>query len=101
MDNASIHGKGVKYLLESGIRVIEDFPPKSPDANIIENVWGQMQKILNVKLRNVHVSTKEELLKLIEISWKEIPADFIQRCVLSMPSRLQEIIRAKGQQTRY
>lgn len=101
MDNASIHKKGVKYLLECGVRVLVDFPPKSPDMNIIENVWGRLQKILNYKLRNINLSTKDQLLKLIEESWKEIPVDFIRKCILSMQYRLREVIRMKGQQTRY
>lgn len=100
MDNATIHNMGVKHLLECGVRVL-DFPPKSPDINIIENVWGRLQKILNFKLRNINLSTKEQLLTLIEESWKEIPADFIRNCILSMPQRLREVIRNKGQQTRY
>lgn len=47
MDNASIHNEGLDYLLESGVRVLVDFPPKSPHLNIIENVWGRLQNILN------------------------------------------------------
>lgn len=87
MDNARIHSKGVKYLLKSGIHVLKDYPPKSPDINIIENVWALLQKILNRKMRNVNISTKDELLKLIEESWKEIPVSFI--------------IKMKGRQTKY
>lgn len=100
MDNATIHNMGKKHLLECGVRVL-DYPPKSPDMNVIENVWGRLQKILNFKLKNINLSTKEQLLTLIEQSWKEIPANFIRNCILSMPQRLKEVIRNKGQQTRY
>lgn len=65
MDNATIHKDGMKYLESIGISVI-DFPPKSNDLNVIENVWAELQKILNRKLRTVTVSTKAELLGLIE-----------------------------------
>lgn len=100
MDNASIHLKGVNYIVNSGIRVI-DFPPKSNDLNVIENVWGELQKKLNRKLLNITISTKAELLNLIEECWKEIPLSFIKNCILSMQKRLKEIIRVKGKQTRY
>lgn len=100
LDNASIHSQCMKYLVEQGILVL-DFPPKSNDINIIENVWEELQKILNRKLRNFAVSTKDQLLQLIEESWKEIPSDFIRKCSLSMPRRLEEVIRMKGKQTRY
>lgn len=101
MDNAKIHGDGIKYLRKSGVRVIIDYPPKSGDLNPIENIWAELQKILNKKLRNVCISTKNDLLELIRTSWKEIPASFIEKCMLSMPQRLKEVIRMKGKQTRY
>ncbi len=100
MDNAPIHNEGIKNLMESGVRVV-DFPPKSPDMNIIENVWSLLQRIMNFKLRTVIVSTKEELLKIIEESWKEVDIKFIDNCIDSMPNRLREVIKMKGRATRY
>lgn len=100
IDNARIHLKGIDYLSNHGVRVI-DFPPKSNDLNIIENVWGEMQKILNRKLQSITISTKGQLLKLIEESWKAIPNSVIENCILSMPNRLKKVIEAKGRQTRY
>lgn len=100
MDNASIHTKGLNYLKRSRISVF-DFPPKSPDLNIIENVWAMLQKKINIKLRNRNISTKQHLIKIIEESWKEIPTEFIVNCILSMPNRLREVIRMRGAQTRY
>lgn len=101
MDNATIHGKGIKYLLKSGIKVMMDFPPKSPDLNPIENIWANFQKRMNKKLFNVCISTKSDLLELIRNTWKEIPASFINNCMMSMPARLKEVIRMKGRHTKY
>lgn len=101
MDNARIHGKGIKYLLKSGVKVFTDFPPKSPDLNPIENIWAELQKRLNKKLFNICISTKNDLLELIRDTWKEIPATFIKNCMISMPQRLQEVINMKGGSTRY
>lgn len=100
IDNASIHSKGIEYLKNRGVRVL-DFPPKSNDMNIIENVWGEVQKILNIKLRGITISTKDQLLDLIGQSWKAIPESFIENCILSMPNRLKAVIQAKGKQTKY
>lgn len=100
MDNAPIHTIGMKYLESNGISVL-DFPPKSNDLNVIENVWAELQKILNRKLQTVTISTKAELLCLIEESWKEIPVSFIKKCILSMQRRLKEVIKMNGKQTRY
>ncbi len=102
LDNASIHLKtSFDWLTkEAGVRVF-NFPPKSPDLNIIENVWSRLQKILNRKLLNVNISTTQDLLQLINESWKEIPVSFIRQCILSMPDRLKSVIQMKGRQTRY
>lgn len=100
IDNAKIHAKCVNYLRDKGI-VVLDFPPKSNDLNIIENVWAELQKNLNRKLRNFTISTKDQLLRLIEESWKEIPSDYIRKCIMSMPKRLEEVIKMNGKQTRY
>lgn len=51
MNNAQMHLKGIKFLLECGIRVV-DLIPKSPDLNIIENVWAMFPKIIISKLRH-------------------------------------------------
>lgn len=100
MDNASIHSQCMEFLARAGKTVI-DFPPKSNDMNVIENIWGRFQKNLNLKLLNFTVSTQEQLLKLIEKSWKDVPADFIRKCILSMPRRLEEVIKMQGKQTRF
>lgn len=100
MDNAPIHTMGIEYLKNLGICGLE-FPPKSNDLNIIENVWAELQKILNRKLRTITISTKDQLLNLIEESWKEIPVSFIKNCILSMQKRLKEVIKMKGRQTKY
>lgn len=100
MDNATVHLRGRKWLAKSGIRVL-DFPPKSPDLNIIENVWAILQKTLNRKLLNINISSKDQLLKMIADSWKEIPVGSIRRCILSMPNRLKDVIKMKGKQTKY
>lgn len=44
-DNCSVHNAGVinSYLTTKRIRRIE-FPPKSPDLNVIEHFWGLLQR---------------------------------------------------------
>lgn len=100
MDNAAIHNLGINFLKSTGVRVL-DFPPKSNDLNIIEIVWAELQKMLNRELRTISISTKSQLLQLIERCWKQIPINFIKKVVLSMPNRLKKVIEMKGRQTRY
>lgn len=101
MDNAPIHGAGIEYLSQSGVTVLRDFPPKSGDLNPIESIWAELQKRMNKKLRNTTVSSKSDLLEMIRVSWKDIPATYIKNCMLSMPDRLKEVIKMKGRQTRF
>lgn len=100
IDNAKIHLKAINYLRQNLVNVL-DFPPKSPDLNPIENVWAELQKILNKKLKSTTISTKNDLIELIRVSWKEISPQTINNCILSMPRRVHEVIRAEGKQTRY
>lgn len=100
IDNASIHKQGIEYLKKSGVNIF-DFPPKGADLNPLENVWAELQKILNRKLRNICISTQSELLELIRSSWKEIPPSFIRKCLMSMPLRLRDVINMKGGHTRF
>ncbi|KAG4076026.1 hypothetical protein HA402_014025, partial [Bradysia odoriphaga] len=78
MDNAAIHNLGITFLKNSGVRVL-DFPPKSNDMNVIEIVCTALQKMLNQELRSVTISTKLQLLQLIEKCWKRIPISFIKK----------------------
>lgn len=100
MDNAKIHLRGIDYLRQNGLIVL-DFPPKIPDLNPIENVWSQLQHIINTKLRTTTISTKSHLIELIRASWKDISPANINNCILSMPRRIHEVIKAQGKQTRY
>lgn len=63
LDNAKIHTKGVQYLKNIGITVM-DFPPKSNDMNVIENVFAELQKSLNKNLRGITVSTKKPTTRI-------------------------------------
>ena len=58
-------------------------------------VWDELQKRLNKKLRNINISTKQDLIKFVNESWQEIPDSFIANCILSMPARLREVIKIK------
>lgn len=100
MDNAKIHLKGIDFLRKNHVNVL-DFPPKSPDLNPIENVRAELQKIMNGKLRRTTISTKGDLIELVRVSWKEIATRTINNCILSMHQSVQDVIRAKGKQTRY
>ncbi|XP_037051868.1 uncharacterized protein LOC119085553 [Bradysia coprophila] len=92
MDNTELHSKGIEYLTQSGIKVL-DFPS---DLDIVADVGTMLQRKINLKRQASTVSTRDELLKIIDESWREIPDGFVKNCILSMPQRLKDVIKNEG-----
>ena len=94
-DNAPIHTarKTTTFLEECGIEAL-DWPPNSPDLNIIENIWGMMARKVYEGCKRY--STKEELIDAIYTAWDEIDQEAIENCIKSMPKRLLKVHATKG-----
>jgi transposase len=98
-DNASIHkSKSVMGYLEKEVSgYVRNYPAKSPDFNIIEDVWSQMNEELNhYKITNL-ISLKRHLKKI----WKEFSVERVRSSVDSLPNRLKKCIRLSGERTGY
>jgi hypothetical protein len=71
-----------------------DWPAKSPDLNWIENIWGILQaKCSEGKLPQ----SIEELKRRLKKAWESIPPETFRSCAESMPKRLKDVIRNKGE----
>lgn len=94
-DNASVHTakSTMSYIKKSNIPLME-WPPNSPDINIIETVWSYLKDQLNKYTEDV--KTLKELWERVQDIWDNIPIDFIQELYESMPKRMRDIIKAKG-----
>ncbi|KAG4077872.1 hypothetical protein HA402_013806 [Bradysia odoriphaga] len=92
MDNTDLHSKATEYLTQSGIKVL-DFPE---NLDIIADVGTMLREKINLKRQVPTILTKDELLKIIDESWREIPDDFVKNCILSMPQRLKDVIKKEG-----
>lgn len=72
-------------------------PPNSPDLNPIENVWGYVQKRVDLRgcetFAEFKIAVREEL--------KNIPPAMLKTLVESMKRRLVACENAKGQRTKY
>ena len=99
-DSAPCHTAKVvkKWLKDNSVQVLENWPPNSPDLNVIENCWSAMKKKVAA-----HSPTSEADLKRIlkEVWVKEINPDYCKTLVHSMPERISAVIRNKGYPTRY
>lgn len=85
-----------RYLANKKINVL-DWPSQSPDLNPIENLWS----ILDLECRKRQCSNEEELLETLRVAWEKLDTGLLKKLVHSMPSRIQECIKANGFPTRY
>ena len=84
------------FLAENHIRVIRP-PAKSPDVNITENVWSMLMQ----ELQKLGPQSAHTLEKSIKKAWSKISQISIQNCVLSMPHRLDLVVKSKGEAIKY
>ena len=98
-DGASVHTADIShnFLHENHIRVIEDFPPQSPDLNPAEHIWASMKK----ELKGRSAKDLEELWRIIKEIWENISIEYLHRLIDSMPARLQAVKKARGGNTKY
>jgi len=73
----------------------DEWPPNSPDLNPLDyHVWGAMlerYKSFQPKLENI-----DELKKVLQLKWDQLPRDSINKAILSFPTRLGACVKAGG-----
>lgn len=99
-DNARPHRARVvnEFLRDHDIERME-WPPLSPDMNMIEHVWSRMK--LGVKEREGRMENLNDLANVIRDEWEAIPQDFLTNLVESMPRRVAALHQARGGPTKY
>ncbi len=84
------------WFTENEVEQIE-WPPQSPDLNIIESLWDELDRSIPQSDRKSIACFKKALFK----SWEEIGQEVIDRLIRSIPKRLEEVIKANGGNTNY
>ena len=99
-DGAPAHtARATQALLQQqNIRQLP-WPSKSPDLNVIEHLWDELNR--RVRRQPVAPGNIRELQHSLVQKWRNIPQAFIRNYVLSMRQRCQQVIRARGGHTRY
>ena len=97
-DNAPAHKAAttMRFLREHNIETL-DWPPQSPDLNLIENMWGCLKE----KLESLEIATFAELEAAVIREWGNIPAEVVNNIIDSMPRRMAAVIAARGANTKY
>lgn len=99
-DNALPHRGGIVncFLENEGIERM-DWPPKSPDFNPIEHIWGIMKRKLSRRLLPQH--SLQDLRRFMVEEWQELPMNTINNCVRSMPRRARQSVEQRGSHIDY
>ena len=99
-DNAPIHTANVvkNWIRKQNVTLL-DWPPYSPDLNIMENVWGWLAR--KVYESGKQYETKSDLIEAINKAWSTISLDYIKSLYDSIPNRIFEVISNKGGSTHY
>lgn len=97
-DGAPVHtARAVQTMLENlGIMTLP-WPSRSPDLNIIENVWGLMKKNL-ARQPGLGVATADELWTAIEAEWnrlRQLP-NLVDSLYDSLPVRIAKVQASGG-----
>ena len=99
-DNAPVHvaGSSKDFFKNHQIPLLE-WPPYSPDLNIIENLWGIISK--RVYKDGKEYLTPDELWESVSEEFISISTETIQKLFESIPRRLVSCLEIKGKRTRY
>jgi DDE superfamily endonuclease len=106
-DNARIHTakKVIAWFEDEGVNLLE-WPPYSPELNLIEHLWAQLKQWINDHYPELIKMGKSEadyqrLYTAIHEGWDAIGQEAIDELIRSMDTRVNAVIRVKGWYTRF
>ena len=96
-DIAPVHTASTikNFFLENEWEVL-DWPPYSPDLNIIENLWTIVKRRLAEQ-----TVLWENLDEKVQEIWNSIDLETIQKLYDSIPDRLKAVVDSNGRVSRF
>lgn len=85
------------FLARKKINLLPDWPPQSPDLNIIEHLWDYLKYQVNLR----KPQTLDELWTVAQQEWNAIPREKIEKLYESIPRRVKAVLASRGGQTKY
>jgi hypothetical protein len=99
-DLATVHSGGIAWLQGNNQRVVDDWPSKGMDMNLIEHVWAMMGKALRKEYDPNR--TFDEFKDLVKITWENVCSRAYLRKLTDHPTtRLAEVVKMGGRVTKH
>ncbi|KAF8657143.1 hypothetical protein AX16_002274 [Volvariella volvacea WC 439] len=99
-NNDSKHTSGVAKAWFKKKKICRLFwAPSSPDMNIIEHVWQQLDA--HIHACNPFPSNKEEFWEALQEVWYSFPQEALDKLYKSMPCHVAFLLAARGGHTKY
>jgi hypothetical protein len=103
-DNDPTHKKASAAALQewnmkknSAITILPNWPPNSPDLNLIENVWADVQRKVNA----TECHNLEDFKAVVTTTFKNLKQETIDHLFSSMKRRINSCIELQGGKTKY
>ena len=104
MDNdPSQRSKAARKAINEAGATLFAIPPRSPDLNPIENLFHIIKSQLDKEAltKAIHQETWQQFSARVHKTILQIPISFINNLLLSMPKRIDAVIKCKGHRTKY
>jgi hypothetical protein len=97
-DGARCHvaKRSVEYLTKKDVKYIPDWPPYSPDLNMIEGLWGVLKKRIAQRVPRGY----DELVRVAKEEWNRIPESTIDAYVLGFRGKCSALVRDVQKRTK-
>ena len=85
------------FLQEKNVDIL-DWPGKSPDLNLIKNLWHMMKN----EVADQHPASMESLKTAIKIVWtQKMTLEYYYNLIDSMPLKMTAVVKNRGGLTKY
>jgi hypothetical protein len=81
----------------SSVQLLKDWPPNSPDLNIIENLWAYVQTKVDARACSSFELFQQAVLEELQ----SVPQRVIKNLFKSLPKRMKAVIERDGDKTKY
>ncbi len=92
-DGAACHRAAIPYLVRMNVPLVQNYPARSPDLNVIETLWANLQRSVWAK----RPISRADLEKAIKSSWEEVPSSEIDSLLRVWPARLAAVVQNGGE----